>query len=47
MENLRKKIKVRLANSTKDYKKYKSKPSFVLQKIFRKNFVAIHEVKPF
>ena len=29
-----------------DYKKYVSKPSFVLQKIFSKNFVAIHEIKP-
>ena len=27
-------------------KKYLSKPSFVLQKIFRENFVAIHEIKP-
>ena len=47
MENLRKKIKVRLANSTKDYKKCKNKPSFVFQKIFIQKFVAIHEVKPF
>ena len=30
----------------KDYKKYVSKPSFVSQKIFSKNFVAIHEIKP-
>ena len=34
MENLRKRISVRLVNSAKDYKKYVSKPSFVSQKIF-------------
>ena len=39
-------LKVRLVNNTKDYKKYVSKPSFVSQKIFCKNFVAIHEIKP-
>ena len=27
-------------------KKYVSKPSFVSQKIFNKNFVAVHETKP-
>ena len=36
MENLRKKINVRLIISAKDYEKYVSKP----------NFVAIHETKP-
>ena len=42
MENLRKRINVRLGNNSKDYKKYLSKPSFVSQKIFNKNCVAIH-----
>ena len=42
MENLRKRIKVRLINNAKDYKIYVSKPSFVSQKILSKNFVAIH-----
>ena len=46
MDNLRKRVKVRLVNNAKDYKKYVSRPSFVSQKIFRKNFVAIHEIKP-
>ena len=46
MENLRKIINVRLVNNAKDYKKYVSKPSFVSQKIFSKNFVAIRETKP-
>ena len=46
MENLRKKINVRLVNNTGDYKIYVSKPCFVSQKIFSENFVAIHEIKP-
>ena len=45
MENLRKRINVRLIIHTKDYKKYLSRPNFVLQKIFSENFVAIHEIK--
>ena len=45
MENLRKKISVKLVNNDRDYKKYVSKPSFVSQKILWKNFVAIHEIK--
>ena len=46
MENLRKRISVKLINNAKDYVKYISEPSFVSQKIFSKNFVAIHEIKP-
>ena len=45
MENLMKRINVRLVNNAKDYKKYVSKPSFVSQKIISKNFVAILEIK--
>ena len=45
MENLRKRMNVRLVNNAGDYKKYVSKPSFVSQKVFSKNFVAIHEIK--
>ena len=44
--NLRKRINVTLANNAKDYIRYISKPSFVSQKIFNKNFVVIHETKP-
>ena len=42
MENLRKRISVKLVNNAKDiYKhRYISKPRFVSQKIFSKNFVA-------
>ena len=46
MENLRKRVKFRLVNNAKIYKKYVSKPSFFSKKIFSKNFVAIHEIKP-
>ena len=46
MENLRKRISVILANNDKDYVKCISKPRFVSQKIFSKNFVAIYEIKP-
>ena len=45
MEDLRRRINVRLVNNGKDYKKYVSKPSFVSQKIFSKIFLAIHEIK--
>ena len=43
MENLRKRVKVRLANNAKDYKKWVSSPSFILQKVFNRDFAAIHE----
>ena len=46
MENLRKRISAKLINNAKDYVKCISKPSFISQKIFSKNFVAIHQVKP-
>ena len=46
MENLRKRINVRLVYNARDYKKYVSRPSFVSQKIFNKKVLAIHEIKP-
>ena len=39
-------MSIKLINNAKDYVKCISKPSFVSQKIFRRNFVAIHEIKP-
>ena len=42
MENLRKRINA----NDKDHVKCISTPSFVPQKIFSKNFVVIHEIKP-
>ena len=46
MENLRKRVKVRLVYNANDYKKWVSRPSFISQKMSRKDFVAIHEIKP-
>ena len=46
MENLRKRIDVKLINNAKDYLKYVSRPTFVSQRIFSKNFAAIHKIKP-
>ena len=46
MENLRKRISVKLDNNAKDYVRYVIKPSFVSQKTFSKNFVVIDEIKP-
>ena len=43
MENLRKRINVRLINNAKNYVKCVSKPTFVSQKIFSKSFAAIHK----
>ena len=44
-ENIRKRINVRLINNTTDYVRCVSKPNFISQKIFSKNFVAIHQIK--
>ena len=46
MENLRKRIIVNLVNNAKDYVRCISKPNFVSQKIFSKNCVPIHKIKP-
>ena len=46
MKNLRKIIKVRLANNAKDFTKYTGKTSFVSHKMFKKNLVLIYEIKP-
>ena len=45
MENLRKRINVRLINNAKDHIKCVSEPTLVSQKIFSKNLVAIHKIK--
>ena len=46
MENLGKRVSVKLVNNEKDYVKYIGRPIFVSQKILDKNLVAIHKVKP-
>ena len=46
MENLRKRMSVKLVNNAEDYKRRVSKPSFISQKIFSKDLFAILEIKP-
>ena len=46
MENLRKRINVRLLNNAKEFLKYTSRPTHITHKTFDKNLVAIHEIKP-
>ena len=43
MENLRKRINVRLVNNEKDFFKNTSRPKYITHKIFGKDYVAIHE----
>ena len=45
MENLSKRINVRLINNAEDFLKYTSKPTYITHKIFGKD-AAIHEIKP-
>ena len=46
IENLQKRISDKLVTNAKDYVRCISKPSFVSQKIFSKNFIVNHEKKP-
>ena len=46
MENLQKRINIRLVNNEKDFLKYTSRPTYVTHKIFGENYAAIHEIKP-
>ena len=46
MENLLKRIKVRLVNNANDFLKYTSRPTYIACKIFSENYAAIHEIKP-
>ena len=45
MENIRKRISVKLISNSKDYLRCVSKPNFISQKIFDKNFIAVHQMK--
>ena len=45
MENITKRINVRLVNDLKEYLKCVSRPNFISQKIFDKNFIAVHQIK--
>ena len=46
MENLRKKINLKLVNNKKDFLKYTSRPTCVTSKLFDKDYAAIYEIKP-
>ena len=46
MENLQKRINIRLGNNKKDFLKCTSKPTHISYKIFDKNYAAIHQIKP-
>ena len=46
MENLRKRINIRLVNNEKYFLKYTSRPTYITHKIFGKDYAAIHEIKP-
>ena len=45
MENMRKRIKIRIIKSEKDFIKYASKLTYINHDIFGKRLVAIHEKK--
>ena len=46
MENLWRKINVRLVNNAKDFLKYTSRPAYITHEIFGEDYTAIHEIKP-
>ena len=45
MENLRKRINVRLVNNEKDFLTYTCRPTYTTNKIFGKDYAAIYEIK--
>ena len=45
IENLRKRMNVRLVNNEKDFLKYSSRPTHIIHKIFGKDYAAMHETK--
>ena len=46
MENLGKRINVRLVNKAEDFLKYTTKPTYITHNFFGKDYTAIHETKP-
>ena len=46
MQNLRKRISVKIVNNEKKFLKHVNKPTFITRKIFDKYYAAIHETKP-
>ena len=47
MENMRKRIKIRITTNEKDFLKYASRPTYIGHKKFGKNLVVIHEKKTY
>ena len=45
MENIRKRINIKLINDSKEYLKCVSKPNFMSQKIFDKNIIPVNNIK--
>ena len=45
MENIRKRFNVKLINDSKEYLKCVRKSNFISQKVFAKNFIAVHQIK--
>ena len=46
MENLRKRINVKLVNNEKHFLKNASKPTYIAHNIFGTDYAAIHDIKP-
>ena len=46
MENLRKRISVRIVSNKKDFLKYTSRPAYIAHKMFDEDYATIHEIKP-
>ena len=44
MDNLRKRINMRLVNKAEDFLKYTSRPAYITHKIFGKDYAAIYEI---
>ena len=47
MENLRKRINVRLVSNANDFLKYISRSTYITHKIFDEDYAAIHEINQF
>ena len=45
MENMRKRMKIRITKTPKDFLKYDSKPTYISHNIFGKKLVVIHKKK--
>ena len=46
MENLQKRINVRLVNYETDFSKYTSRSTHIIHNMLGKNYAAIYEIKP-